>query len=96
MVNAGVTDKTRAAMLTSPEIRVRRWWWKDVSGNVVLNVCYGNRRVELKSGKTAIEVGEMGNLMPTLKLFADAVKAGELDKVLLAMKGRRRQSVKAA
>jgi hypothetical protein len=134
-----LSDKTRAAMLTSPEARVRskmldaietqiaaaeadaagepytkitsryttdeetgervkkevpmpvrRWWWKDASGNVVLTVRYGNRRVELKPGKTAIEVGETGKLVPTLTMLADAVKAGELDKVLLEMKSKRR------
>ncbi len=134
-----LTDKTKAAMLTAPENRVRakmldaietqiaaaeadaagepfteltsryttneetgervkkevpmpvrRWWWKDVSGNVVLNVRYGNRRVELKPGKTAIEVGETGQLVPALTMLADAVKQGELDEVLLAMKSKRR------
>ncbi len=134
-----LSDKTRAAMLTAPENRVRakmldaietqiaaaeadaagepytkltsryttneetgervkkevpmpvrRWWWKDVSGNVVLNVRYGNRRVELKPGKTAIEVGETEQLVPALTMLADAVKAGELDEVLLAMKSKRR------
>ncbi len=69
---------------------VRRWWWKDVSGNVVLNVRYGNRRVELKPGKTAIEVGKTEQLVPALTMLADAVKAGELDEVLLAMKSKRR------
>ncbi len=69
---------------------VRRWWWKDVSGNVVLNVRYGNRRVELKPGKTAIEVGEREELVPALAMLADAVKVGELDEVLLAMKSKRR------
>ncbi len=62
---------------------VRRWWWKDVSGNVVLDVRYGNRRVELKPGKTE-------QLVPALTMLADAVKAGELDEVLLAMKSKRR------
>ncbi len=52
---------------------VRRWWWKDVSGNVVLNVRYGNRRVELKPGKTAIEVGKTEQLVPALTILADAV-----------------------
>ncbi len=69
---------------------VRRCWWKDVSGNVVLNVRYGNRRVELKPGKSAIEVGEREELVPALAMLADAVKVGELDEVLLAMKSKRR------
>ena len=69
---------------------VRRWWWKDAAGNVVLTVRYGNRRVELNPGKTAIEVGDVDQLVPTLTMLADAVKTGELDEVLLTMKGKRR------
>ena len=77
-------------------IRIRRWWWKDADGQIMLDVRYGNRRIELKAGKSAIEVGEMENLVPTLKLLADAVKAGELDKALLAAKSKRRKLAKAA
>ena len=77
-------------------LRIRRWWWKDADGQIMLDVRYGNRRIELKTGKTAIEVGEVDNLVPTLKLLADAVKVGELDKVLLAAKSKRRRIAKAA
>jgi hypothetical protein len=70
-------------------VPVRPWWWKDASGNIVLNIRYGNRCVELKPGKTAIEVGKPDRLVPTLNLIADAVKAGELDEILLAMKSDR-------
>jgi hypothetical protein len=71
-------------------VPVRPWWWKDASGNIVLNVRYGNRCVELQPGKTAIEVGKPDRLIPTLNLIVDAVKAGELDEVLLAMKNDRK------
>ncbi len=48
------------------------------------------RRVELKPGKSPIEVGEREELVPALAMLADAVKVGELDEVLLAMKSKRR------
>ncbi len=48
------------------------------------------RRVELKPGKSAIEVGETEQLVPALAMLADAVKAGELDEVLLAMMSKHR------
>lgn len=113
-----LSDKTRAAMLTSPEtrarikmldaieiqtamaeaeqIRVRSWSWKDADGRHMLDVRYGNRRLEIKPGKTAIEIGDAGNLVPTLKLLADAVKASEPDKALLAAKSKRSKVSKAA
>ena len=100
------SDKTRAAMLTSPEVklrgkmlevidlqieaakamlagetfvrkvtrwvddpetgervrkevpvRFRPWYWKDEQGNFMLDIRYGNKRLELKPKKPAIEVG---------------------------------------
>ena len=63
-------------------VRFRRWWWSDDTGNVMLDVRYGNRRIELKPGKPTIEVGAADNLLPTLQAVKEAVAAGELDKLL--------------
>ncbi len=109
-----LSDKTKAAMLTSPEIKLRGkmlgaldlqieaakamlngetfirramrwvddpetgervrkevpvrfhpWFWKDEQSNYMLDVRYGNRRLEIKPKKPAIEVGEAKNLIPT-------------------------------
>jgi hypothetical protein len=59
--------------------KVRPWWWRDVSGTFFLHVKYGNRKLELAKGKTAIEIGATENLVPTLNQLCEAVKAGELD-----------------
>ena len=92
-----VTDKeTGERVKKEVPIRVRSWSWKDGDGRLMLDVRYGNRRLEIKPGKTAIEIGDAGNLVPTLKLLADAVKAGELDKELLAAKSKRSKVSKAA
>lgn len=92
-----VTDKeTGERIKKEVPIRVRSWSWKDADGRLMLDVRYGNRRIEIKPGKTAIEVGEARNLVPTLKLLADAEKAGELDKALLAAKSKRDKVSKAA
>ncbi len=48
-------------------VRSRTWFWKDEQGNYMLEVRYGNRRLELKPKKSTIEVGEANNLMPTLE-----------------------------
>ena len=133
------SDKTRAAMLTSPEaklrgkmldaldlqieaakamlngdtfirramrwvkdpetgervrkempVRFRPWYWKDEQGNYMLDVRYGNRRIELKPKKPAIEIGEAENLVPTLETLREAVNAGELGKLLKEAKSSRK------
>ena len=60
-----------------------------MSANVMLDVRYGNRRIELKPGKPTIEVGSTDNLLPTLKAVKETVAAGELDKLLMAAKKER-------
>ena len=59
-------------------------WWIDDTGNVMLDVRYGNRRTELKPGKPTIEVGSAANLLPTLQAVREAAAAGELDRLSMA------------
>jgi len=78
-------------------VRFRRWWWSDDTGNVMLDVRYGNRRIELKPGKPTIEVGSADNLLRTIQAVREAVAAGELDTLLMAVKKERgRPKQKAA
>ena len=56
----------------------------------MLDVRYGNKRIELTPRKPTIEVGETENLIPTLETIKEAVIAGELDKQLAAAKQRRK------
>jgi len=70
-------------------VRFRRWWWSDDTGNLMLDVRYGNRRIELKPGKPTIEVGSADNLLPTLQAVREAIVAGELDTLLMAAKKER-------
>ncbi|CUI07677.1 hypothetical protein BN2497_10131 [Janthinobacterium sp. CG23_2] len=42
-------------------------------------VKYGSKILELAKGKSAIEVGSMSELIPTLDTLKAAVAAGELD-----------------
>ena len=75
-------------------VRFRPWWWTDESGNLMLEVRYGNKRLAIKPKKAAIEVGDASNLVPTLNLLKEAVEAGELDKVLMAAKEERSANFK--
>ncbi len=71
-------------------VRYRPWFWKDEQGNYMLEVRYGNKRLELKPKKSTIEVGEAEKLIPTLETLRDAVNAGELDKLLKEAKSSRK------
>ena len=57
----------------------------------MLDVRYGNKRIELAPKKPTIEVGETDNLVPALETIKEAVIAGELDKQLAAVKQRRKR-----
>lgn len=59
--------------------RVKAWWFTADNGKVCLTVKYGAKVLELAKGKSAIEVGSMAELIPTLETVKSAVGAGELD-----------------
>ena len=59
--------------------RVRAWWWTAENGKLALNLRYGARVIEIAKGKSAVEVGNVSDLIPTLELLKKAVEGGELD-----------------
>jgi len=59
--------------------RIKAWWFTADSGKVCLIVKYGAKILELAKGKSAIEVGTIAELIPTLDMLKAAVAAGELD-----------------
>lgn len=59
--------------------RVKPWWFTSEDGKLCLSVRYGARILYLAKGKTAVEVAENAQLVPTLEAIKSAVMAGELD-----------------
>ena len=59
--------------------RIKAWWFIADNGKVCMVVKYGSKILELAKGKSAIEVGTMAELIPTLDSLKTAVAAGELD-----------------
>jgi hypothetical protein len=59
--------------------RVKAWWFTADNGKVCLSVKYGAKVLELAKGKSAVEIGSMSDLIPTLDIIKAAVAAGELD-----------------
>ena len=60
-----MTPRPASGSAKEVPVRFRRWFWNDEQGSYVLDVRYGNRRLEIESKKPAIEVGEAKNLIPT-------------------------------
>lgn len=62
--------------------KIRPWWYRNAEGNLVFEVRYANKRIELAKGKTGIEVANLSTLIPAIELLIKAVENGELDKSL--------------
>ena len=75
--------------------RVRAWWFTAENGRLCLQVRYGAKVLELAKGKTAIEMGSISDLIPTLDALKAAVTAGELDTQLEAVSATMRSGFAA-
>ena len=62
--------------------RVRPWWTEDQDGSILLWIKYGNTNLELAKGKPAIRITSRDQLVPALETVREAVRAGELDKLI--------------
>lgn len=80
--------ETGTKVLKDLPVRFRPRYWRDEKGGYLVEIRYGNKRLELKPKLSTVQVGAADNLVPTLALIRDAVLAGELDKQLEAAKGR--------
>ena len=58
---------------------VKAWSFVADSGKLCVHIRYGARVLELAKGKSAIEVANSKDLVPTLELIKQAVTNGELD-----------------
>ena len=74
-------------LVTQPK-RVRSWWFRTDTGKVCLIIKYGHRSLELAKGKTAIELADQEEVLSTLQLIQEAVKAGELDQAITQATGQ--------
>jgi hypothetical protein len=74
-----VTGEYTEAMVSR---KPRAWYWTADDGKIYLNLRYGTRVLELAKGKSAIEVGERKQLVPTIEALKQAVAAGEVDTQL--------------
>jgi len=90
VISRKVKDETGAQRSVEIPKRIKAWWWTAESGKVCLGVRYGAKTLELAKGKTAIEVGTIADLIPTLDTLKLAVAAGELDTQIETISGTMR------
>jgi hypothetical protein len=72
--------KTKSRVLK----RVKRWFF-EFNGNHFLEVRYGNRPIEFAKGKSAILVGDREQVPVVIDTVIEALNAGELDQLLMAI-----------
>lgn len=63
--------------------KVRPWWRQDVTGAIGLTVRCGSKPIEFEKGKTVIVVPSTDELVSTIDTVIAAVRAGELDELLV-------------
>ena len=81
-----VTDSiTGAKTKVQVPKRVKRWFF-EFNGAQFLEVRYGNKGLELAKGRSAIEVGELAQIPVVIDAVVEAVNAGELDDLLMAVR----------
>jgi hypothetical protein len=76
-----VEGSTEKQLITKP-VHVKRWWWINELGQLMVSLRQGNRVMEIAPGKVSVEVGDLTALPETLKTLREAVAAGELDEQL--------------
>lgn len=85
-------DETGERVRIPHEVPLRKWYWRDVEGKVRFCLRVGNKKLELKKGKTNIVVGDDKNLPKVVQACISAVEAGELDDAItdvIATKNKR-------
>lgn len=70
--------------LVTSQRPVRKWWWTNQHGALMLSLRDGNRIIDLGDGETAIEVGSLQDLPKAIETVRAAIVDGELDKQLQA------------
>ena len=62
--------------------RLRSWWCEQQGGTILLTIRYGNKVIEFREGKNAIELSSKAALEPTLQSIKKALDNGEFDRLL--------------
>ena len=70
-------------------VRVKQWWMRDRTGNVVFALKYGDKPILISKDKSAIQVASTAELPAVINSLIRAVDAGKLDVQLSAIQSER-------
>ena len=84
-----VTNEAGERVTQEVPRRLRKWFWHNGEGTWFIELRYGGKVMKISGDKAAIEAGELADVPKTITTVMEAVKAGELDKALLAAKKER-------
>ena len=76
--------------------RVKQWWFATDDNRIALTVRYGSQILELARGKFSVDVLNLDQLVPTIDVLIQAVRAGELDTQIAAAAGTLKRGFKRA
>lgn len=76
------TDEDGTKLRTTVPKRVNKWFYTNNGSEWLLEIKYGNRILPLTNDKSAIVVGDLGNMVTVLEQVKEAVAANELDKAI--------------
>jgi hypothetical protein len=61
---------------------LKPWWFTNIDGKVCVTIKYGSKCLELKPGKSVIQVENTQELLSALELVRLSVASGELDELI--------------
>lgn len=75
-------EQTGEKELITQSRPVKKWWWANEHGALMLTLRDGNKIISLDDNHKSVEVGGIEDLAGTIETVRAAVIAGELDKQL--------------
>ena len=85
-VNRTIKSPEGVKSVIERQKRVKAWWRKDETGQVVMSLIAGFKVIEIEKGKSGILVGSLDQMDSVIATIIDAVQAGELDQHLTTAK----------
>ena len=78
--NEYVEDENGQRIKQDVKKPIRKWYWRDLEGQVRFSLRIRNKAIEIQQGKTDILIGNEKQLVDAISVLIEAVGAGELDK----------------
>ncbi len=85
-----ITDDAGNRSKAQRPVKLRQWWTVGANGTVQFGLRYGAVPLEVKAGKSAVEVSKLADIPLLIKALVQAVDQGELDAAIDAVTAARK------